>query len=170
MTEELQIKRVIVEDQLKEAYLDYSMSVIVGRALPDVRDGLKPVHRRILYTMHEMGLSNTKQFRKSAMIVGACFKYHPHGDAPIYESLVRMVQDFNMRYPLVHGHGNFGSADYIFPSQMRYTEAKLHKLAEEMLIDIEKETVDFVPNFDGSLKEPVVLPSRLPNLLLNGST
>ncbi|MEK6936704.1 MAG: DNA gyrase subunit A [Nanoarchaeota archaeon] len=171
MTEEVQIKKVIVEDQLKEAYLDYSMSVIVGRALPDVKDGLKPVHRRILYTMHEMGLNNAKPFRKSAMIVGACFKYHPHGDAPIYESLVRMVQDFNMRYPLVHGHGNFSSVDLPTSfAHMRYTEAKLQKIAEEMLLDIEKETVDFVPNFDGSLKEPVVLPSKLPNLLLNGST
>ncbi len=171
MTQENQIKKVIIEDQLKEAYLDYSMSVIVGRALPDIRDGLKPVHRRILFTMHEMGLSNTKPFRKSAMIVGACFKYHPHGDAPIYESLVRMVQNFNLRYPLIHGHGNFASVDMPTSfAHMRYTEAKLHKLAEEMLLDIDKDTVDFVPNFDGSLKEPVVLPSKLPNLLINGST
>ncbi len=171
MTEEVQIKKVIVEDQLKEAYLDYSMSVIVGRALPDVRDGLKPVHRRILYSMYNMGLTSNKQFVKSARIVGECFKYHPHGDAPIYESLVRMAQNFNLRYSLVHGHGNFGSIDApTMYAQMRYSEAKLQKISEEMLVDIEKDTVDLIPNFDGTLKEPVVLPSKLPNLLLNGST
>src|SRR3989344_4970732 len=147
------------------------MSVIVGRALPDVKDGLKPVHRRILFGMHNMGLTNNKQFVKSARIVGECFKFHPHGDAPIYESLVRMAQDFNLRYTLVHGHGNFGSLDLPTSyAHMRYTEAKLSKISEEMLADIEKETVDFVPNFDGTLKEPVVLPARLPNLLINGST
>ncbi len=171
MTEEVQIKKVIVEDQLKEAYLDYSMSVIVGRALPDVRDGLKPVHRRILYSMYNMGLTSNKQFVKSARIVGECFKYHPHGDAPIYESLVRMAQNFNLRYSLVHGHGNFGSIDApTMYAKMRYSEAKLQKISEEMLVDIEKDTVDLIPNFDGTLKEPVVLPSKLPNLLLNGST
>ena len=171
MEEDKHIKKVIIEDQLKEAYLDYSMSVIVGRALPDVKDGLKPVHRRILFGMHNMGLTNNKQFVKSARIVGECFKFHPHGDAPIYESLVRMAQDFNLRYTLVHGHGNFGSLDLPTSyAHMRYTEAKLSKISEEMLADIEKETVDFVPNFDGTLKEPVVLPARLPNLLINGST
>ncbi|MBS3108257.1 DNA gyrase subunit A [Candidatus Woesearchaeota archaeon] len=168
MTEETRI--TIVEDQLKEAYLDYSMSVIVGRALPDIRDGLKPVHRRILYSMSEMGLTNNKPFVKSARIVGDCFKYHPHGDAAIYDSLVRMVQSFSLRYPLVAGHGNFGSADYTTQASLRYTEAKLAKIGEELLFDIDKDTVDFVPNFDGSMKEPALLPSRVPNLLLNGSS
>src|SRR3989344_5643861 len=163
------IKIAIIEDQLKEAYLDYSMSVIVGRALPDVRDGLKPVHRRILFSMNEMGLTHNKPFVKSARVVGECFKYHPHGDAALYESLVRMVQDFSLRYPLISGHGNFGSIDFADPAQMRYTECKLNKIAEAILSDIDKETVDFVPNFDGSLKEPVVLPSKIPNLLINGS-
>ena len=163
-------KIMIVEDQLKEAYLDYSMSVIIGRALPDIRDGLKPVHRRILYSMGEMGLTNNKPFVKSARIVGDCFKYHPHGDAAIYDSLVRMAQNFSLRYPLVSGHGNFGSADYPQQASLRYTEAKLSKMGEELLFDIDKDTVTFVPNFDGSMKEPELLPSRVPNLLINGSS
>ena len=165
-----QIKKIVVEDEMKKAYLDYSMSVIVSRALPDVRDGLKPVHRRILFAMNNMNLQHNKPFVKSARIVGECFKYHPHGDAAIYDSLVRMAQNFSLRYTLVFGHGNFGSIDFTDPAHMRYTEAKLSKLSEELLEDIEKDTVDFVPNFDGSLKEPVVLPSKIPNLLLNGTT
>lgn len=166
MTE--QIKTKIVEDQLKEAYLDYSMSVIIGRALPDIKDGLKPVHRRILYAMHEM---NLKRFTKCAGIVGDCLKkYHPHGDSSVYDALVRLGQEWNLRYPLIIGQGNWGSIDGDPAGAYRYTEAKLSKLAEDMLTDIEKETVNFIPNFDGSLKEPVVLPSRLPNLLINGST
>ncbi len=165
-----EIKQKLIEEEMKEAYIDYSMSVIVGRALPDVRDGLKPVHRRILYSMHDMGLASNKPFVKSARIVGECFKYHPHGDVALYESLVRMAQNFSLMYPLISGHGNFGSIDFQNPAQMRYTEAKLSKIAEEMLVDIEKETVNFTPNFDGSLKEPVVLPSKIPNLLVNGSS
>ena len=164
-----EIKSRLIEEEMKEGYLDYSMSVIVGRALQDVKDGLKPVHRRILYSMHGMGLGSNKPFTKSARIVGECFKYHPHGDVAIYDSLVRMAQDFSLRYCLVSGHGNFGSIDYNEPASMRYTEAKLSKAAEEMLIDIDKDTVDFAPNFDGSLKEPILLPSKLPNLLINGS-
>lgn len=168
MAENIQIK--LIEEEMKQSYLDYSMSVIIGRALPDVRDGLKPVHRRILYSMHDMGLVHNKPFVKSARIVGDCFKYHPHGDAAIYDSLVRMAQDFSLRYPLVEGHGNFGSIDGFQQAQMRYTEARLTKIAEELLKDLDKETVGFIPNFDGSLKEPVVMPSRIPNLLINGSS
>lgn len=160
-----------IEEEMKESYLDYAMSVIVGRALPDVRDGLKPVHRRILYGMLELGLEPGKPFKKSARIVGEVMgKYHPHGDAPIYEAIARMAQDFSLRYPLIEGQGNFGSIDGDPPAAMRYTEARLAPIAMEMLYDIEKETVDFVPNFDGSLFEPVVLPSRIPNLLINGSS
>src|ERR1700723_1381656 len=156
---------------MKKSYLDYAMSVIVGRALPDVRDGLKPVHRRILFGMYELGLTSTKAYRKCAKIVGEVLgKCHPHGDAPVYDALVRLAQDFNMRYPLVDGQGNFGSVDGDPPAAIRYTEARLSKVAEEMLADIEKETVDFVPNFDESEHEPVVLPTRIPNLLVNGST
>jgi len=169
MTED-KTKTIVIESQLKEAYLDYSMSVIVGRALPDIRDGLKPVHRRILYSMWDIGLRHNKPFVKSARIVGECFKYHPHGDAALYESLVRMVQDFSLRYPLVAGHGNFGAIDGFPAAAFRYTEAKLNKLSEELLSDIDKDTVDFIPNFDGSLKEPVVLPSKIPNILVNGSS
>ncbi|WP_422446230.1 DNA gyrase subunit A [Thermoanaerobacterium sp. DL9XJH110] len=162
---------VNIEDEMKKSYIDYSMSVIVGRALPDVRDGLKPIHRRILYSMNELGLSPDKPYRKSATIVGEVMgKYHPHGDAAIYDAMVRMAQDFSIRYPLVDGHGNFGSVDGDPPAAMRYTEAKLSKIAMEMLSDINKDTVDFVPNFDESLKEPRVLPSRFPNLLVNGSS
>jgi len=160
-----------VEKDLKESYLTYAMSVIVGRALPDVRDGLKPVHRRILYAMHELGNTSSVPYKKSARIVGEVLgKYHPHGDAAIYEALVRMAQGFSLRYPLVDGQGNFGSIDGDAPAAMRYTEARMEKIAEEMLEDIDKETVDFAPNFDGSLKEPSVLPSKIPNLLINGSS
>ncbi|MBD3361923.1 DNA gyrase subunit A [Candidatus Woesearchaeota archaeon] len=169
-TEEKIIPKVI-EDEMKQSYLDYSMSVIVGRALPDVRDGLKPVHRRILYAMHDMGMFHNKPFKKSARIVGEVLgKYHPHGDSAVYDSMVRMAQTFSLRYPLIRGQGNFGSIDGDSAAAMRYTEARLNKLSEEMLKDIEKETVKFVPNFDGSLKEPLVLPSKIPNLLINGSS
>src|SRR5213592_590073 len=162
---------VDIEAEMRKSYLDYSMSVIIGRALPDVRDGLKPVHRRILFGMYELGLTSTKPYRKCAKIVGEVLgKYHPHGDTPVYDALVRMAQDFNMRYPLVDGQGNFGSVDGDMPAAMRYTEARLSKIAEELLADIEKETVDFVPNFDETEKEPVVLPSRVPNLLVNGAS
>jgi DNA gyrase subunit A len=160
-----------IEEEMKESYLDYAMSVIIGRALPDVRDGLKPVHRRILYGMLELGLEPGKPFKKSARIVGEVMgKYHPHGDAPIYEAIARMAQPFSLRYPLIEGQGNFGSIDGDPPAAMRYTEARLAPITMEMLKDIEKETVDFVPNFDESLMEPVVLPSRIPNLLINGSS
>ena len=160
-----------IEEEMKTSYLDYSMSVIVGRALPDVRDGLKPVHRRILYAMKEMGLHYNKPHRKSARVVGEVLgKFHPHGDAAIYDALVRMAQSFSMRYPLIDGQGNFGSVDGDAPAAMRYTEARLSKISEELLKDIDKETVDWRDNFDGTLKEPVVLPALLPNLLLNGST
>jgi DNA gyrase subunit A len=162
---------VDIESEMKKSYLDYAMSVIIGRALPDVRDGLKPVHRRILFGMYELGLTSTKAYRKCAKIVGEVLgKFHPHGDSPVYDALVRMAQDFNMRYPLIDGQGNFGSVDGDPPAAMRYTEARLSKIAEEMLADIEKETVDFVPNFDESEQEPVVLPTRIPSLLVNGST
>ncbi len=162
---------VDIESEMKKSYLDYAMSVIIGRALPDVRDGLKPVHRRILYGMYELGLTSTKAYRKCAKIVGEVLgKFHPHGDSPVYDALVRMAQDFNMRYPLVDGQGNYGSVDGDPPAAMRYTEARLSKIAEEMLADIEKETVDFVPNFDESEQEPVVLPTRIPSLLVNGSS
>ncbi len=162
---------VDIESEMKKSYLDYAMSVIIGRALPDVRDGLKPVHRRILFGMYELGLTSTKAYRKCAKIVGEVLgKYHPHGDTPVYDALVRLAQDFNMRYPLVDGQGNFGSVDGDPPAAMRYTEARLSKIAEEMLADIEKETVDFTPNFDESEQEPVVLPTRIPNLLVNGSS
>ena len=156
---------------MRTAYIDYAMSVIVARALPDVRDGLKPVHRRILYTMHEMGLRSNAAYRKCAGVVGeAMAKYHPHGDLALYETLVRMAQDFSLRYPLVDGQGNFGSVDGDPPAAMRYTEARMAAITDEMLADIEKETVDFVDNYDGRLRQPTVLPSRLPNLLVNGSS
>ena len=160
-----------IEEEMKSSYLDYSMSVIVGRALPDVRDGLKPVHRRILYAMNEMGLHYNKPHRKSARVVGEVLgKYHPHGDAAVYDALVRMAQPFSMRYCLIDGQGNFGSVDGDSPAAMRYTEARLSKISQELLKDIDKETVEWRDNFDGTLKEPVFLPSLLPNLLLNGST
>src|SRR6266516_2184006 len=162
---------VDIEAEMKKSYLDYAMSVIIGRALPEVRDGLKPVHRRILYGMYELGLTSTRPYRKCAKIVGEVLgKYHPHGDTPVYDALVRMAQDFNMRYPLVDGQGNFGSVDGDMPAAMRYTEARLARIAEELLADIERETVDFVPNFDETEKEPVVLPTRIPNLLVNGAS
>ena len=161
---------VKIEDEMRKSYIDYAMSVIVSRALPDVRDGMKPVHRRILYVMNELSLWPEKPFRKSASIVGDVMgNYHPHGDAAIYDALVRLSQDFSMRYPLVNGHGNFGSIDNDPPAAMRYTEAKLHKISLEMLTDLDKDTVDFVPNYDDRLKEPSVLPAKLPNLLINGS-
>lgn len=159
-----------IEQELQASYLDYAMSVIIGRALPDVRDGLKPVQRRILYAMLELGMEPNKPYKKSARVVGEVLgKYHPHGDVPVYEALVRMVQDFTLRYPLVDGHGNFGSVDGDEPAAMRYTEVRLAPIAMELLKDIEKETVDFMPNFDESLKEPVVLPAGFPNVLVNGS-
>jgi DNA gyrase subunit A len=162
---------VPIEEEMKTSYLNYAMSVIVARALPDVRDGLKPVHRRLLFAMDELGLRPGASTKKSARITGdAMGKYHPHGDLSLYDALVRMAQDFSLRYPLVQGQGNFGSVDGDPPAASRYTEAKLSKVGEEMLIDLEKETVDFVPNYDGSLKEPVVLPGAFPNLLVNGSS
>jgi len=165
------ILSINIEDEVKSSYIDYAMSVIVSRALPDIKDGLKPVHRRILYAMKELGLLHSKPFKKSATVVGDVLgKYHPHGDAAVYDSLVRMVQDFSLRYPLIDGQGNFGSIDGDEAAAYRYTEARLSLIAEEMLADIDKETVDFVPNFDERLKEPVVLPSRFPNLLVNGSS
>jgi len=161
----------LIQDEMKQSYVDYAMSVIIGRALPDVRDGLKPVHRRILFAMNEMGLVHNKPFRKCARIVGETLgKFHPHGDSAVYDALVRMAQDFSLRYPLVNGQGNFGSVDGDNAAAMRYTEAKLAKISQEILTDIDKETVNFVDNFDGSMKEPTVLPSKLPNLLINGST
>ena len=161
---------IAIEDEMKSSYLDYAMSVIVGRALPDVRDGLKPVHRRILFGMNEMGLASNRAYRKSAKIVGEIMgNYHPHGDTAIYDTLVRMAQDFNMRYPLVDGQGNYGSMDGDSAAAMRYTEARMTKLAEEMLADIDKDTVDFGPNYDESRQEPLVLPTRVPNLLINGA-
>jgi len=164
------IKPVKIEDEMQNSYLDYAMSVIVSRALPDVRDGLKPVQRRILYALNDMGLHYNSPYKKSARIVGEVLgKYHPHGDTAVYDAMVRMAQDFSMRYRLVDGQGNFGSIDNDPPAAMRYTEARLSRIAAEMLADIEKDTVDFTPNFDGSLKEPTVLPAKLPNLLLNGS-
>src|SRR3954466_11584470 len=161
-----------IEEEMKRSYLDYAMSVIIGRALPDVRDGLKPVHRRILYGMYEQGNTAGRAYKKSARIVGDVMgKYHPHGDSAIYDTVVRMAQDFAMRYPLVDGQGNFGSLDGDNPAAMRYTEVRLMKLAEEMLRDdIDKETVDWGPNYDGSETEPLVLPARVPNLLVNGSS
>src|ERR1039458_5399260 len=160
-----------LEEEMRSAYLDYAMSVIVGRALPDVRDGLKPVHRRVLYVMNELGLQPGRKHVKCAQIVGEVMgKYHPHGDASIYDTLVRLAQDFSMRYPLVDGHGNFGNIDGYGAAAMRYTEARLDRLATEMLRDLDKETVDFTPTYDGTRHEPLVLPSRFPNLLVNGAT
>ena len=162
---------VPIEEEMRKSYLDYAMSVIVGRALPDIRDGLKPVHRRVLYTMAGLGLNWNRAYRKAAKVVGEVLgKFHPHGDAPVYEALVRMVQEFSLRYPLVDGQGNFGSIDGDPPAAYRYTEARLAKIAHELLADIDKETVDFVPNFDESEREPVVLPTKVPNLLVNGSS
>jgi len=165
------VKTTDINTQMRGSYLDYAMSVIVARALPDVRDGLKPVHRRILYAMHDMGLRSNSSHKKSARIVGEVLgKYHPHGDQAVYHAMARMAQDFSMRYPMVNGQGNFGSIDGDAPAAMRYTEAKLAATAEEMLLDIAKNTVDWGNNFDESLQEPLVLPSRIPNLLLNGTS
>src|SRR5713226_7873003 len=160
----------LIEDELKVSFLDYSMSVIVQRALPDVRDGLKPVHRRILYAMHELGLVPGRPYKKCATVVGDVLgKYHPHGDVAVYDSLVRMVQEFSLRYPLVDGQGNFGSVDGDSAAAYRYTEARLTRIAMALLEDIDKSTVAFVPNFDDRLQEPTVLPAKLPNLIVNGS-
>src|SRR5947199_2079047 len=165
------IRPVKIEEEMRSSYLDYAMSVIVSRALPDVRDGLKPSQRRILVAMHDLNLAPNRPHRKCAKIAGdTSGNYHPHGEAVIYPTLVRMAQDFNMRYPLVDGQGNFGSVDGDMPAAMRYTEARLARIAEELLADIERETVDFVPNFDETEKEPVVLPTRIPNLLVNGAS
>ena len=169
MFEDGKIVPVNIREEMKRCYIDYAMSVIVGRALPDVRDGLKPVHRRILYAMNELGMTPDKPFKKCARIVGEVLgKYHPHGDSSVYEALVRLAQDFNTRYLIVDGHGNFGSVDGDGAAAMRYTEARMHKITQSMLADIDCETVEFEPNFDGSLQEPAVLPVRLPMLLLNG--
>ncbi|HZJ98802.1 MAG TPA: DNA gyrase subunit A, partial [Tissierellaceae bacterium] len=166
-----QIIETNIVDEMKKSYLDYAMSVIVSRALPDVRDGLKPVHRRILYAMDDLGMDADKTYRKSARVVGDVLgKYHPHGDSSVYDAMVRLAQDFNTRYMLVDGHGNFGSIDGDSAAAMRYTEVKMSKLSMEMLRDIKKDTIDYMPNFDETLKEPVVLPSRFPNLLVNGSS
>src|SRR5512142_1098205 len=161
---------VNIEDEMKRSYLDYAMSVIIGRALPDVRDGLKPAHRRVLFGMSQMGLASNRAYRKCAKIVGEVMgNFHPHGDAAIYDTLVRLAQDFNMRYTLVDGQGNFGSIDDDPPAAMRYTEARLKPLAEDLMADLDKETVDFVPNYDETTEEPTVLPAPVPNLLINGS-
>src|SRR5271157_605177 len=161
---------ISIEEEMKVSYLDYAMSVIIGRALPEVRDGLKPVQRRILYAMFREGLLPNKKYSKSAGVVGEVLKkYHPHGDSAVYDAMVRLAQDFNMRYMLVDGQGNFGSIDGDPAAAYRYTEARLAKIAEELLADIDKETVDFIPNFDETTEEPMVLPSRIPNLIVNGS-
>jgi len=170
-TKKEKIVSVPIEEEMKSSYLAYSMSVIVGRALPDVRDGLKPVHRRVLYAMKELHLEHNKPYKKSARIVGEVLgKYHPHGDSAVYETMVRMVQEFSLRYPLVDGQGNFGSIDGDSAAAMRYTEARMASVAESMLADIDKETVNFSPNFDATLEEPTILPSGIPNLLVNGSS
>src|SRR5690242_1977479 len=162
---------VTIEEEMRGAYLDYAMSVIVGRALPDVRDGLKPVHRRALYAMYDLGNVHNKPYKKSARVVGDVIgKYHPHGDVAVYDTIVRMAQDFSLRYPLIDGQGNFGSIDGDSPAAMRYTEIRMAKITDDPLADIEKETVDFGPNYDDSLTEPLVLPSRIPNLIVNGSS
>ncbi|MDU3122656.1 MAG: DNA gyrase subunit A, partial [Acinetobacter baumannii] len=165
-----EIRPIAIEDELKHSYLDYAMSVIVSRALPDVRDGLKPVHRRVLYAMHELGNDYNKAYKKSARVVGDVIgKYHPHGDSAVYETIVRMAQDFSLRYLLVDGQGNFGSIDGDSAAAMRYTEVRMTKLAHELLADLEKDTVDWEDNYDGSERIPEVLPTRVPNLLINGA-
>src|SRR5579871_4310198 len=162
---------VNIEDEMRRSYLDYSMSVIIGRALPDVRDGLKPVHRRILYGMQEMGLQFNKKYTKSAKVVGHVMgQYHPHGDSAIYDTMVRLAQEFSLRYPMIDGQGNFGSVDGDPPAAMRYTESRLTRIAGEMLADIDSDTVDFAPNYDESTEEPTVLPARIPNLIVNGGS
>jgi len=171
MSERERVVQVNIEEEMKSAYIDYSMTVMVSRALPDVRDGLKPVHRRVLFGMYELGVYSNKPHKKSARIVGEVLgKFHPHGDSSVYEAMVRMAQEWSLRYPLVDGQGNFGSVDGDSPAAMRYTEARLKKIAEETLADIDKDTVDFQPNFDDSLTEPVVLPTRIPILLVNGTS
>ena len=171
MVDQDKIIKINIENEMKSSYIDYSMSVIVARALPDVRDGFKPVHRRVLFGMEKLGNTYDKPTKKSARIVGEVLgKYHPHGDSSVYLAMVRMAQEWSLRYPLVDGQGNFGSIDGDGPAAMRYTEARLSKIAEEMLRDIDKNTVDFVPNFDNTLKEPTVLPTRIPNLLINGAS
>src|SRR3974390_2854953 len=161
---------ISLEQEMRRSYLEYAMSVIVGRALPDVRDGLKPVHRRVLFAMHDLNNDWTRPYKKSARIVGDVIgKYHPHGDTAVYDTIVRMAQDFSLRYPLVDGQGNFGSVDGDNPAAMRYTEIRMAKIAHELLADLDKETVDFGPNYDGSESEPLVLPAKFPNLLVNGS-
>lgn len=171
MIDQDRIIKVNIDEEMKSSYIDYSMSVIVSRALPDVRDGFKPVHRRVLYGMNELGNNSDKPYKKSARIVGEVMgKYHPHGDSSIYGTLVRMAQHWSMRYPLVDGQGNFGSVDGDSPAAMRYTEARLRKISEDMLVDINKDTIDFQLNFDDTMKEPTVLPTRIPNLLVNGSS
>src|SRR6056297_1792533 len=171
MSEGERIIRINIEEQMKSAYIDYSMSVIVSRALPDVRDGFKPVHRRVLYGMFDLGILSGRPYKKSARIVGEVLgKYHPHGDSSVYMTMVRMAQHWSLRYRMIDGQGNFGSVDGDSPAAMRYTEARMAKIAEETLSDIDKNTVDFQPNFDESLTEPVVLPTRIPQLLINGSS
>jgi DNA gyrase subunit A len=171
MSAELNVAQVNIEDEMKKSYLEYSMSVIVGRALPDIRDGLKPVHRRVLFGMHDLRNYYNRAYKKSARVVGDVIgKYHPHGDAAVYDTIVRMAQDFSLRYPLIDGQGNFGSVDGDPPAAMRYTEVRMTRLAQEFLTDIDKETVDFFPNYDGSMEEPVILPTTIPNLLINGSS
>ncbi|MFW6348650.1 MAG: DNA gyrase subunit A, partial [Cyclonatronaceae bacterium] len=165
------IIKINIENEMQTSYIDYSMSVIVSRALPDVRDGLKPVHRRALYGMSELGMSHNRAYKKSARIVGEVLgKYHPHGDSAVYDTIVRMVQDFSLRYPLVDGQGNFGSVDGDSAAAMRYTEVRMKRIAEELLSDINKNTVDYQPNFDDTLEEPSVLPASFPNLLVNGAS
>src|SRR5580692_2511660 len=167
----LSMLSINIEEEMRRSYLDYSMSVIIGRALPDARDGLKPVHRRILYGMQEMGLQFNKKYTKSAKVVGHVMgNYHPHGDSAIYDTMVRLAQDFSQRYPMIDGQGNFGSVDGDPPAAMRYTESRLTRIASEMLADIDNDTVDFVPNYDESSSEPSVLPARIPNLIINGGT
>ena len=162
---------VNIEDEMKKSYMDYAMSVIIGRALPDIRDGLKPAHRRVLYAMYDLGNFFNKSYKKSARIVGDVIgKYHPHGDAAVYDTIVRMAQSFSLRYPLVDGQGNFGSQDGDPAAAMRYTEVRMSEVAGELLADLEKETVDFLPNYDGTLQEPSILPAKIPNLLINGSS
>lgn len=169
--EKKSVVQVNIEEEMRGAYLDYAMSVIIGRALPDVRDGLKPVHRRVLYAMYDLGNTFNKAYKKSARVVGDVIgKYHPHGDSAVYDTIVRMAQDFSLRYPLIDGQGNFGSIDGDSAAAMRYTEIRMEKVTDEILTDLEKETVDFGPNYDGSLQEPLVLPTKIPNLLINGST
>src|SRR3972149_2903794 len=162
---------VNLEQEMRQSYLDYAMSVIVGRALPDVRDGLKPVHRRVLFAMHELSNDWNKPYKKSARVVGDVIgKYHPHGDVAVYDTIVRLAQDFSLRYMLIDGQGNFGSVDGDSPAAMRYPEIRMARMAHEMLADLDKDTVDFGPNYDGSEHEPLVMPARLPNLLINGSS